>query len=136
MKDPNPETSEEIIPQINDNNEESSNEPDNILPFVGPDILKSNIVNLSRKEFVEEQKKSSELKKFFKEAKNESSNKTNYIVEDNLPFFKKEDENGTKRKLLVVPEKYRENLMTIGHEGAVAHLGVTKTKDALFKTFY
>ncbi|GFV27985.1 retrovirus-related Pol polyprotein from transposon 17.6 [Trichonephila clavipes] len=26
--------------------------------------------------------------------------------------------------------------MTIGHEAAAAHLGVTKTKDALFKTFY
>ncbi|GBN40535.1 Retrovirus-related Pol polyprotein from transposon 412 [Araneus ventricosus] len=135
-KDPNPETSDEIIPEINDNNEESSNELDNILPLVGYDILKSNIVKLSRKEFVEEQKKSAELKKLFEEAKNVSSKKTNYIVEDNLLFFKKEDKNGTKCKLLVVPEKYKENLMTIGHEGAVAHLGVTKTKDALFKTFY
>ncbi|GFW98975.1 retrovirus-related Pol polyprotein from transposon 297 [Trichonephila clavipes] len=26
--------------------------------------------------------------------------------------------------------------MTIGHEAAAAHLGVTKTKDAIFKTFY
>ncbi|GBO14203.1 Retrovirus-related Pol polyprotein from transposon 412 [Araneus ventricosus] len=134
-KNPNPETSDEIIPEINNNNEESSNELDNIVPLVGPDILKSNIVKLSRKEFVEEQKKCAELKKLFEEAKNEYSKKTNYIVEDNLLFFKKEDKNGTKRKLLVVPEKYRENLMTIGHEGAAAHLGVTKTKDALFKTF-
>ncbi|GBN64085.1 Retrovirus-related Pol polyprotein from transposon 412 [Araneus ventricosus] len=87
-------------------------------------------------EFVEEQKKSAELKQLFEEAKNESSKKTNYIVEDDLLFSKKEVKNGTKCKLLVVPEKYRENLMTIGHEGAAAHLGVTKTKDALFKTFY
>ncbi|GBM06720.1 hypothetical protein AVEN_190921-1 [Araneus ventricosus] len=107
-KDSNPETSDEIIPEINDNNEESSNELDNILPLFGPDSLKSNIVKLSRKEFAEEQKKSAELKKLFEEAKNESSKKINYIVEDNLLFFKKEDKNGTKRKLLVVPEKYRE----------------------------
>ncbi|GBL74839.1 hypothetical protein AVEN_243688-1 [Araneus ventricosus] len=88
-KDLNPETSDEIIPEINDNNEESSNELDNILPLFGDGILKSNIVKLSRKEFVEEQKKSAELKKLFEEAKNESSKKTNYIVEDNLLFFKK-----------------------------------------------
>ncbi|GBN83939.1 hypothetical protein AVEN_37199-1 [Araneus ventricosus] len=92
------------------------------------------MVKLFRKEFVEEQKKSAELKKMFQEAKNESSKKTNYIVDDSLMFLKKENKNGTKRKLLVVPEKYRENLMTIGHEEAAAHL--TKTKNALFKTFY
>ncbi|GFV24079.1 retrovirus-related Pol polyprotein from transposon 412 [Trichonephila clavipes] len=46
------------------------------------------------------------------------------------------DKEGTKRKCLVVPEKYRKNLMTIGHEATAAHLGVTKTKDAIFKTFY
>ncbi|GFW32215.1 retrovirus-related Pol polyprotein from transposon 17.6 [Trichonephila clavipes] len=46
------------------------------------------------------------------------------------------DKDGTKRKCLVVPEKYRNNLMTIGHEAAAAHLGVTKTKDAIFKIFY
>ncbi|GFV65202.1 SCAN box domain-containing protein [Trichonephila clavipes] len=46
------------------------------------------------------------------------------------------DKDGNKRKCLVVPEKYRKNLMTIGHEAAAAHLGVTKTKDAIFKTFY
>ncbi|GFX12734.1 retrovirus-related Pol polyprotein from transposon 412 [Trichonephila clavipes] len=46
------------------------------------------------------------------------------------------DKDGTKRKCLVVPEKYRKHLMTIGHEAAAAHLVVTKTKDAIFKTFY
>ncbi|GFX53733.1 retrovirus-related Pol polyprotein from transposon 412 [Trichonephila clavipes] len=37
---------------------------------------------------------------------------------------------------MVVPEKYRKNLMTIDHEATVAHLRVTKTKNAIFKTFY
>ncbi|GFX07449.1 hypothetical protein TNCV_5091641 [Trichonephila clavipes] len=46
------------------------------------------------------------------------------------------DKDGTKRKCLVVPEKYRKNFMTIGHEAAAAHLGVTKTKEAIFRTFY
>ncbi|GFU56151.1 retrovirus-related Pol polyprotein from transposon 412 [Trichonephila clavipes] len=46
------------------------------------------------------------------------------------------DKDGTKHKCLVVPEKYRKNLMTISHEASAAHLGVTKTKDATFKTFY
>ncbi|GFW60843.1 hypothetical protein TNCV_2672641 [Trichonephila clavipes] len=80
--------------------------------------------------------KSAELKTLFEEAKSGSSKKNHYIVENNLPFFQKEDKDGTKRKCLVVPNKYRKNLMTIGHEAAAAHLGVTKTKDAIFKTFY
>ncbi|GFV84933.1 retrovirus-related Pol polyprotein from transposon 412 [Trichonephila clavipes] len=80
--------------------------------------------------------KSAELKTLFEEAKSGSSKKNYYIVENNLQFFQKEDKDGTKRKCLVVPEKYRKNLMTIGHEAAAAHLGVTKTKDAIFKTFY
>ncbi|GFT03798.1 retrovirus-related Pol polyprotein from transposon 412 [Trichonephila clavipes] len=46
------------------------------------------------------------------------------------------DKDGTKRKCLAVPEKYRKNLMTIGHEAAAAHLRVTKRKDAIFKTWY
>ncbi|GFX16184.1 retrovirus-related Pol polyprotein from transposon 412 [Trichonephila clavipes] len=79
---------------------------------------------------------SAELKTLFEEAKSGSSKKNHYIVENNLLFFQKEVKDGTKRKCLVVQEKYRKNLMTIGHEAAAAHLGVTKTKDAIFKTFY
>ncbi|GFS78687.1 retrovirus-related Pol polyprotein from transposon 412 [Trichonephila clavipes] len=77
-----------------------------------------------------------ELKTLFEEAKSGSSKKNHYIVKNNLLFLQKEDKEGTKRKCLVVPEKYRKNLMTIGHEAAAAHLEVTKTKDAIFKTFY
>ena len=62
--------------------------------------------------------------------------KTIYIIEDKLLFFQKEDKDGTKRELLIDPEKYRENLMMIGHEEASANLGLNKTKDAVFKTFY
>ena len=80
-------------------------ELDNTLSLVEPEISKPNIVPLSRKEFVEEQKKSSELKNLFEEAKNETPKKTNYFVEDKL-FFQKEDKGRTKRKLLIVPEKY------------------------------
>ncbi|GFX44140.1 retrovirus-related Pol polyprotein from transposon 412 [Trichonephila clavipes] len=79
---------------------------------------------------------SAELKTLFEEAKSGSSKKNHYIVENNLLFFQKEYKDGTKRKCLIVPERYRKNLMTIGHEADAAHLGVTKTKDAIFKTFY
>ncbi|GFY78587.1 retrovirus-related Pol polyprotein from transposon 297 [Trichonephila inaurata madagascariensis] len=54
----------------------------------------------------------------------------------NMLFFKKRDKNGTERKLLVVPEKFREQLKTFCHESTAAHLGAEKTKDALFKTFF
>ena len=62
----------------------------------------------------------------FEEAENGTSKKANYIIENKLLFYQKEDKDDTKRKLLVVPEKYRENLMMIGHERASAHLGVNK----------
>ena len=75
--DPDPKTSADIIAEVNDNNLNSSNELDIILPLVEPEISKSNIVKLFRKDFVEEQKKSSELKYLFEEAKNGTSKKTN-----------------------------------------------------------
>ncbi|GFU75196.1 SCAN box domain-containing protein [Trichonephila clavipes] len=128
--------SEETIPEINEKNKESPDELYDILPLIQPEISESNLIKLSHKDFAKEQMNSAELKTLFEEAKSGSSKKNHYIVENNLLFFQKEDKDGTKRKCLVVPEKYRKNLMTIGHEATAAHLGVTKTKDAIFKTFY
>ncbi|GFW22021.1 retrovirus-related Pol polyprotein from transposon 412 [Trichonephila clavipes] len=127
---------EETIPESNEKNKESLDELDDILPLIQPEISESNLIKLSHKDFAKEQMNSAELKTLFEEAKSGSSKKNHYIVENNLLFFQKEDKDGTKRKCLVVPEKYRKNLMMIGHEAAAAHLGVTKTKDAIFKTFY
>ncbi|GFS95662.1 retrovirus-related Pol polyprotein from transposon 412 [Trichonephila clavipes] len=81
-------------------------------------FLKSNLIKLSRKDFAEEQMKSAKLKTLFDKAKRRSSKKNRYIVENNLPFSQKEDKDGAKRKCLFVSEKYRKNLMTIGHETA------------------
>ncbi|GFX32897.1 retrovirus-related Pol polyprotein from transposon 412 [Trichonephila clavipes] len=50
--------------------------------------------------------------------------------------FAKEQMNSAELKTLFEEAKSGKNLMTIGHEAAAAHLGVTKTKDAIFKTFY
>ncbi|GFT52571.1 retrovirus-related Pol polyprotein from transposon 412 [Trichonephila clavipes] len=80
--------------------------------------------------------KSAELKTLFEKAKSGFSKTNRYIVENNLLFLQKEDKDSTKRKCLVVPEKYRKYLMTIGYEAAAAHLWVTETKDVTFKTFY
>ncbi|GFT17701.1 retrovirus-related Pol polyprotein from transposon 17.6 [Trichonephila clavipes] len=128
--------SEETIPESNEKNKEPPDELDGILPLIQPEISESNLIKLSHKDFAKEQMNSAELKTLFEEAKSGSSKKNHYIVKNNLLFFQKEDKDGTKRKCVVVPEKYRKNLMTIGHEAAAAHLGVTKTKDAIFKTFY
>ncbi|GFY33589.1 retrovirus-related Pol polyprotein from transposon 412 [Trichonephila clavipes] len=128
--------SEETIPESNEKNKESPDELDGILPLIQPEISESNLIKLSHKDFAKEQMNSAELKTLFEEAKSGSSKKNHYIVKNNLLFSQKEDKDGTKRKCLVAPEKYRKNLMTIGHEAAAAHLGVTKTKDAIFKTFY
>ncbi|GFW35239.1 retrovirus-related Pol polyprotein from transposon 412 [Trichonephila clavipes] len=120
-------TSEETIPESNEKIKESPDELDDILPLIQREISESNLIKLSHKDFAKEQMNSAELKTLFKEAKSGSS-KENHYVENNYTIFQKEDKDGTKRKCLVVPEKYRKNLMTIGHEAAAAHLGVTKTK--------
>ncbi|GFW52138.1 retrovirus-related Pol polyprotein from transposon 412 [Trichonephila clavipes] len=122
--------------KVTKKNKESPDELGDILPLIQPEISESNLIKLSHKDFAKEQMNSAELKTLFEEAKSGSSKKNHYIVENNLLFFQKEDKDGTKRKCLVVPEKYRKHLMMIGHEAAAAHLGVTKTKDAAFKTFY
>ncbi|GFY12334.1 retrovirus-related Pol polyprotein from transposon 412 [Trichonephila clavipes] len=128
--------SEETIPESNEKNKESPDELDDIFPLIQPEISESNLIKLSYKDFTKEQMKSAELKTLFEEAKSGSSKINHYIVESNLLFFQKEDKDGTKRKCLVVPEMYRKNLMMIGHKAAAAQLGVTKTKNAIFKTFY
>ncbi|GFX42430.1 retrovirus-related Pol polyprotein from transposon 412 [Trichonephila clavipes] len=122
--------SKETIPESNKKIKESPDKLDDILPLIQPEISESNLIKLSHKDFTKEQMNSAELKTLFEEAKRGSSKKNRYIVKNNLLFFQKEDKDGTKRKCLVVPEKYRKNLMTIGHEAAAAHLGVTKMKGA------
>ncbi|GFW37991.1 SCAN box domain-containing protein [Trichonephila clavipes] len=101
--------SEETIPESNEKNKESPDELDDILPLIQPEISESNLIKLSHKDFAKEQMNSAELKTLFEEAKSGSSKKNHYIVENNLLFFQKEDKDGTKRKCLVVPEKYRNN---------------------------
>ncbi|GFS87574.1 retrovirus-related Pol polyprotein from transposon 412 [Trichonephila clavipes] len=112
--------SEETIPESNEKNKESPDELNDILPLIQPEISESNLIKLSHKDFAKEQMNSAELKTLFEETKSGSSKKNHYIVKNNLLFFQKEDKDGTKRKCLVVPEKYRKNLMTIGHEAAAA----------------
>ncbi|GFW98974.1 SCAN box domain-containing protein [Trichonephila clavipes] len=87
--------SEETIPESNEKNKESPDELDDILPLIQPEISESNLIKLSHKDFAKEQMNSAELKTLFEEAKSGSSKKNHYIVENNLPFFQKEDKDGT-----------------------------------------
>ncbi|GFT39068.1 hypothetical protein TNCV_3691481 [Trichonephila clavipes] len=47
--------SEETIPESNEKNKESSDELDDILPLIQPEISESNLVKLSHKDFAKEQ---------------------------------------------------------------------------------
>ncbi|GFV18203.1 SCAN box domain-containing protein [Trichonephila clavipes] len=98
--------SEETIPESKEKNKESPDELDDILPLIQPEISESNLIKLSHEDFAKEQMNSAELKTLFEEAKSGSSKKNHYIVKNNLLFFQKEDKDGTKRKCLVVPEKF------------------------------
>lgn len=126
---------EELSEKSSEVDKEKSIEKDDILPVV-KDLSVQDLTKTSPKLFAEEQHKSEELKPLIAEAKKKTSKTNKYLIEKNMLFYKKRDKNGNERKLIVVPEKFREQLKIFCHEGAAAHLGVSKTKDALFKTFF
>ncbi|GFW04977.1 hypothetical protein TNCV_597711 [Trichonephila clavipes] len=61
--------SKETIPENNEKNKESAEELDDILPLIQPEISKSDLINLSHKDFIKEQMKCTEVKTLFEEAK-------------------------------------------------------------------
>ncbi|GFY24263.1 retrovirus-related Pol polyprotein from transposon 297 [Trichonephila clavipes] len=59
-----------------------------------------------------------------------------YSLEKELLVKNREDKLGNVVKLIVVPEKLRDPIKSLCHEGTSAHLGITKSKDKLNRYFY
>ncbi|GFY71443.1 retrovirus-related Pol polyprotein from transposon 412 [Trichonephila inaurata madagascariensis] len=100
-----------------------------VLPVV-KELLEQDLIKTSPKVFVEEQHKSEQLKPLIADAKLNASKENKYVLEKNMLFFKKRDKNGTEQKLLVVPEKFREQQKTFCHEDSektqVYHVNMMK----------
>ncbi|GFR21014.1 retrovirus-related Pol polyprotein from transposon 412 [Trichonephila clavata] len=111
----------EQFEELNDNiSEDEKKNIEDVLPMV-KEFSVQNLIKTSAKVFVEEQHQSEPLKPLIAEAKLNVSKENRYILGKNILFFKKRDKNGTERKLLVVPEKFREQLKTFCHEAELVH---------------
>ncbi|GFW57050.1 retrovirus-related Pol polyprotein from transposon 412 [Trichonephila clavipes] len=97
--------SEKTIPESNEKNKESTDELDDILPLIQPEISESNLIKLSHKDFAKEQMNSAELKTLFEEAKNGSSKKNHYIVKNNTIFSKKKIRMALNVNVWLFPKK-------------------------------
>ncbi|XP_038054655.1 uncharacterized protein LOC119726874 [Patiria miniata] len=100
----------------------------------------------SSKEFAKAQKDDVSLEKIWKFAEEGSVRKTG--IANEIKFVKKKDmlvreftspnvEKGRLFKQLVVPSKYREQVMKVAHDSVMSgHLGAKKTSDRVLANFY
>ncbi|GBN10429.1 hypothetical protein AVEN_190779-1 [Araneus ventricosus] len=91
------------------------------------------LVEVDSKEFIESQHQSRDLAPLLNEAKTENSSKSNdfKIKENGMLVRRKIDKNEIERELIVVPEKYRDQIKSLYHDSTSGHLGIVKTKDRL-----
>ncbi|GFY59302.1 retrovirus-related Pol polyprotein from transposon 412, partial [Trichonephila inaurata madagascariensis] len=107
---------EQFDEELNDDlSEDEKKTIEEVLPVV-KELSVQDLIKTSTKIFVEEQHKSEQLKPLIADAKFNVAKENKYFLEKNMLFFKKRDKNGTERKLLVVPEKFREQLKTFCHQ--------------------
>ncbi|GBM60313.1 hypothetical protein AVEN_108101-1 [Araneus ventricosus] len=96
------------------------------------------LIEINSKEFIESQHQSRDLAPLLSEAKNENSSKLNdfKIKENGMLVKKKIEKNENERELIVVPEKYRDQIKSLCHDSTSGHLGIVKTKGRLARYFY
>ncbi|CAL1290941.1 unnamed protein product [Larinioides sclopetarius] len=115
--------------------ESEDEENEEVLPKA--DICNSlkNIIKVDSKTLIEEQQKSKELTTLLESIKTKGE-KTNFDVKNGVLVRKKINKLGGEEYAIVVPEKLREQIKTMCHEGTSGHLGVLKTKDRLLRHFF
>ncbi|GFY53240.1 transposon Ty3-I Gag-Pol polyprotein [Trichonephila inaurata madagascariensis] len=121
---------EQFDEELNDDlSEDEKKTIEEVLPVV-KELSVQDLIKMSPKVFVVEQHKSEQLKPLIADAKLNVSKENKYVLEKNMLFFKKRDKNVTERKLLVVPEKFREQMKTFCHEDSdktqVYHVNMMK----------
>ncbi|GBN81658.1 hypothetical protein AVEN_217036-1 [Araneus ventricosus] len=91
------------------------------------------LVEVDSKEFIESQHQSRDSAPLLNEAKTENSSKpTDFkIKESGMLVKRKIDKNENERELIVVPEKYSDQIKSLCHDSTSGHLDIVKTKDSL-----
>lgn len=122
---------EAILSELN--SEEPLNIPD--LLINAPEI---SLLEVSGADFKKAQQNSQGLRELFDIASGKIQSTVNktYFIENDVLVKHQEDRLGNLKKMLVVPEEFREKIKTLCHEGTSGHLGCTKSKDKLGRYFY
>ncbi|GBM77788.1 hypothetical protein AVEN_231590-1 [Araneus ventricosus] len=95
------------------------------------------LIKVDSKEFIESQHQSRDLAPSLNETKTENSNKPNdFKIKENGMLVKKKIDKNEERELIIVPEKYRDQIKSLYHDSISGHLGIVKTKDRLARYFY
>ncbi|GBM24817.1 Retrovirus-related Pol polyprotein from transposon 412 [Araneus ventricosus] len=95
------------------------------------------LVKFDSKQFIESQHESRDLASLIKEAKTENSSKpTDFKIKEKRMLVKIKDTNDKERELIVVPEKYGDQIKSICHDSTSGYLFIVKTKYRLGRYFY
>ena len=119
-------------PRVEDESEKAQSEGIDILALEGGTELLE-IVSTPRQQFVVEQEECSSLKKIWENLGKSTQFK---LLENKLLVKQFRDKCNEIRNLIVVPSKYRRKLIKFSHENISCHVGVSKTKDKLFRYYY
>lgn len=61
---------------------------------------------------------------------------SDYVLESGILLKKQRNHRGEVSKLIVIPLKFRDQIMKLCHSGYSAHVGITKTKDRLLRNIF
>ena len=92
------------------------------------------LAKVNRETFLEEQKLDTGLKGLWDKAKSGKSEE--YVIENEMLFRVTKEKHGERRKQLVIPCKYREEILKLCHETVGSHMGLNKCKNKLFRYYF
>ncbi|GFY28966.1 retrovirus-related Pol polyprotein from transposon 17.6 [Trichonephila clavipes] len=108
-----------------------------LIPALQEYVPELALLRVTRENLINAQKNSEEIKSVYEQAASQVQ-VTNqvYSLEKELLVKNREDKLGNVVKLIVVPEELRDPIKSLCHQGTSAHLGITKSKDKLYRYFY
>ncbi|GFX88572.1 retrovirus-related Pol polyprotein from transposon 17.6 [Trichonephila clavipes] len=108
-----------------------------LIPALQEYVPELALLRVTRENLINAQKNSEEIKSLYEQASSQAQ-VTNqvYSLEKELLVKNREDKLGNVVKLILVPERLRDPIKSLCHEGTSAHLGITKSKDKLNRYFY
>jgi hypothetical protein len=128
------ELAEPELEQIQAEEAEGTEEIPITLPIIETPSVEMGLANVSADQFKQEQRDCETLKSLWERV--ESKKTSEFIIDDGLLYRETKDHRGSLRRQLVIPEKFKTQILTLCHDGIGAHLGITKTKDKVFRLYF